>query len=160
MATDIFLKIGDINGESQDDKHRDEIDVLAWSWGVSQAGSTRAGGGGGSGKANFTDLSFTHRVDKTSPHLFKSCANGEHVKEAKLAVRKAGRGEQDFLVITMEDVIITSVAAADDGGDGGLLETVSLQFAKVDFEYKPQKADGSLEAGVHFKWDIKANKDG
>lgn len=159
MATGIFLKMGDIEGESQDDKHKDEIEALAWSWGVSQAGSIHAGGGGGSGKANFSDLSFTHYIDKASPNLLKSCANGEHVKEVKLAVRKAGRGEQDFLVITMDDVIITSVAATDDGGDGGLLETVSLQFAKVDFEYKPQKADGSLEAGVHFKWDIKANKE-
>ena len=160
MATDIYLKLGDIKGESQDDRHKEEIEVLAWSWGVSQAGSMHTGGGGGRGKADFSDLNFTHYIDKASPNLLKSCANGEHVKEAKMTVRKAGKGQQEFLLITMNDVIITNVSPAGNGGEGGLVENVGLQFAKIDLEYKPQKPDGSLEAGVHFKWDIKANKEG
>jgi type VI secretion system secreted protein Hcp len=160
MAADIFLKIGDIKGESTDDKHKDEVDVLAWSWGVSQSGSMHTGGGGGMGKANFSELVFTHYIDKASPVLLKNCATLEHMKEAQLTVRKAGKTPQEFLLIKMNDVIITSVAPAGNGGDGGLVENVALQFAKVDLEYKPQKPDGSLDAGVHFKYDIKANKEG
>jgi len=160
MASDIFLKIGDIKGESTDDKHKDTIDVLAWSWGVSQSGSMHTGGGGGQGKASFNDLHFTHYVDKASPVLLKTCAVLDHIKEAQLTVRKAGKTPQEFLIIKMSDVIVTSVQPNGNGGDGGIVENVQLQFSKVDLEYKPQKADGSLDAGVHFKYDIKANKEG
>jgi type VI secretion system secreted protein Hcp len=117
------------------------------------------GGGGGEGKANFHDLSFTHKIDKASPVLMKSCATGQHIKEATITLRKAGKGQQEFLIIKMNDVLITAVSDAD-GADAGPMESVSLAFAKVDVEYKPQKADGSLDAGLHFKYDIKGNKEG
>ena len=160
MSADIFLKIGDIKGESTDDKHKEEIDVLSWSWGVSQTGSMHTGGGGGLGKASFSDLKFSHYVDKASPVLLKTCAILDHVKEAQLTVRKAGKTPQEFLLIKMSDVIVTSVTPLNEDRDGGIVESVALQFAKVDLEYKPQKPDGSLDAGVHFKYDIKANKEG
>ena len=109
MAADIFAKIGDIKGESLDSKHKDEIEVLSWSWGVSQSGTLSHGGGGGAGKATFHDFSFTHHVDKASPVLMKACATGQHLKEATITVRKAGKGQQEFLIIKMNDVIVTSV---------------------------------------------------
>ncbi len=158
MATDIFFKIGDIKGESTDDRHRDEIEVLSWSWGMTQSGSVATGAG--AGRASFSDFSFTHRIDKASPKLMKACATGQHFKEATLTERRAGPGKQDFLIITMADVIVTSVLPSGGGGDDGLVELASLQCAKVDLEYKPQKADGSLDAGIHFKFDIKRNKEG
>ncbi len=160
MASDLFIKIGNIKGESQDDKHKDEIEVMSWSWGMSQPGSMASGGGGGMGKVNFSDLTFTHFVDKASPNLMKACATGEHIKDAKMTIRKSGKTPQEFLLITMSDVFITSVAPAGQNGEGGMFESVSLQFGKVDLEYKPQKADGSLDAGIHFKYDIKMNKEG
>jgi type VI secretion system secreted protein Hcp len=159
LASDIFAKIGDIKGESIDDKHKDEIEILSWSRGVTNAGTMAHGGGGGEGKANFHDLSFTHKIDKASPVLMKSCATGQHIKEATITLRKAGKGQQEFLIIKMNDVLITAVSDAD-GADAGPMESVSLAFAKVDVEYKPQKADGSLDAGLHFKYDIKGNKEG
>jgi type VI secretion system secreted protein Hcp len=159
VAADIFAKIGDIKGESIDDKHKDEIEILSWSWGVTNAGTMAHGGGGGEGKANFHDLSFTHKIDKASPVLMKSCVTGQHIKEATITLRKAGKGQQEFLIIKMNDVLITAVSDAD-GADAGPMESVSLAFAKVDVEYKPQKADGSLDAGLHFKYDIKGNKEG
>jgi type VI secretion system secreted protein Hcp len=158
MASDIFAKLGDIKGESIDDKHKGEIELLSWSWGVSNAGEMRGGMGGGAGKANFHDLSFTHKIDKASPVLMQACATGVHLKEATITHRKAGKGQQEFLVIKMNDVIITSVMHSDS--DDGRSESVSMAFAKVDLQYKPQKADGSLDAGIHFKYDIKANKEG
>jgi type VI secretion system secreted protein Hcp len=159
MAADIFAKIGDIKGESVDDKHKNEIDVLSWSWGVTQSGSMGHGGGGGEGKAHFNDFNFTHNVDKASPVLLKACATGEHIKEATITVRKAGKGQQEFLIIKMDGVLVTAVTE-DGSEEGDRLETVSLAFAKVDLEYRPQKSDGSLDAGIHFKYDIKANKEG
>jgi type VI secretion system secreted protein Hcp len=160
MASDIFAKIGDIKGESPDDKHKGEIEILSWSWGVTQSGTMAHGGGGGEGKANFNDFNFTHHIDKASPVLMKACATGEHIKEATITVRKAGKGQQEFLIIKMNDIIITGVAPSGAGDGAATAEHVALQFAKVDLEYKPQKQDGSLDAGVHFKYDIKGNKEG
>ena len=158
MASDIFAKIGDIKGESLDNKHKGEIEVLSWSWGLTHAGTTSGGGGGGAGKASFHDLSFTHKIDKASPVLMQACATGVHLKEATITHRKAGKGQQEFLIFKMNDLIVTAVASGDS--EGGQLETVSLAFAKIDLEYRPQKADGSLDAGIHFKYDIKAQKEG
>ena len=160
MAADIFAKIGDIKGESIDVKHKDEVEVLSWSWGLQQSGSSTQGSGGGAGKANFNDFNFTHHIDKASPVLLKACATGEHIKEATVTVRKAGKGQQEFLIIKMNDIIITGVAPSGAGDGAATAEHVALQFAKVDLEYKPQKADGSLDAGLHFKYDIKGNKEG
>jgi type VI secretion system secreted protein Hcp len=159
MASDTFAKLGDIKGESLDDKHKDEIEVLSFSWGVSNAGSMSFGSGGGEGKATFHDLSFVHKVDKASPILMQTCATGAHLKEGTITVRKAGKGQQEFLIIKMNDVIVTSVSHGAAGGDGAT-ENVSIAFAKVALEYKPQKADGSLDAGIHFKYDLKAQKEG
>ena len=159
MAPDIFAKIGDIKGESVDSKHKDEIELLSWSWGVSRSVSGSGSGGAGTGKAHFSDLSFTHKIDKASPLLLKACATGQHLKEATITRRKAGKGQQEFLVIKMNDVLVTSVADSDESG-GDQMESVTLAFAKVDLEYRPQKPNGSLDAGLHFKYDLKANKEG
>jgi type VI secretion system secreted protein Hcp len=159
MATDIFAKIGDIKGESKDAKHKDEIEVLSFSWGVTNSGVPGAGGGGGSGKPSFQDLSLVHSIDKASPNLMKACATGKHLPEATITQRKAGKGQQDYLIIKMNDVLVTAVLAGATSS-GPSSETVSLAFAKVHFEYKPQKADGTLDVGVHFKYDLKTNKEG
>jgi type VI secretion system secreted protein Hcp len=158
MAVDVFLKLGDIAGESKDSKHGGTIDVLSWSWGMSQTGSMSTGGGGGAGKANFADLSFMHLLDKASPVLMQKCATGDHIKEGTLVSRKAGKGQQEYLIIKMNDILVTSVQPS--GSSEHPMESVSIQCSKIDLEYKPQKADGSLDAGVHFVYDIKANKEG
>jgi type VI secretion system secreted protein Hcp len=158
MATDIFAKLGDIKGESLDDKHKDEIEVLSYSWGVSNAGSMAHGSGGGEGKSTFHDLSFVHKVDKASPILMQACANGTHIKEAIITHRKAGKGQQEYMIVKLNDVIITGIAHAGSGDEHS--ENVSMAFSKVAFEYKPQKPDGSLDAGIIFKYDVKARKEG
>jgi type VI secretion system secreted protein Hcp len=160
MAADIFGKIGDIKGESLDDKHKDEVEILSWSWGVNQSGTMAHGGGGGEGKASFNDFNFTHRIDKASPVLMKACATGEHIKEATITVRKAGKGQQEYLIIKMTDILVSSVSTSVSAEDGSTIEGVVLAFAKVDLEYKPQKPDGSLDVGLHFTYDLKAQKVG
>lgn len=159
MATDIFAKIGDIKGESLDVKHKHEIEVLSFSWGVSNTGSTGSGGGGATGKAVFQDLQIVHGVDNATPALLKACATGQHIKDATITHRKAGKGQQEFLIITLNDVTIAAVSHTGDEAEP-YVEAVSLKFAKVDFHYRTQRTDGSLDPGEHFKFDLKANKVG
>jgi len=159
MATDIFAKIGDIKGESLDAKHKDEIEVFSFSWGVANSGSAAPGGGGGAGKATFQDLSIVHGIDKATPELLKACATGLDIKDATITHRKAGKGQQEYLIIRLNDVTITAVSHAG-AEDQPYAESVSLKFAKVDLEYRPQRQDGSLDPGLHFKFDLKANKVG
>jgi type VI secretion system secreted protein Hcp len=159
MAPDIFAKIGDIKGESSDAKHKEEIEVLSFSWGVTNPGTMAAGTGAGPGKATFQDLSIVHKIDKASPLLLRACATGEHLKEVTITHRKAGKEQHEYLIVKMSDVIITGVTHGGSNEHPGS-ENVSLAFAKLDFEYKPQKADGSLEAGIHFKYDLKTSKVG
>jgi type VI secretion system secreted protein Hcp len=156
MAADIFAKIGDIKGESLDTKHKDEIEVLSFSWGVTNT-VANAAGGAGAGKAIFQDLSIVHHVDKSSPLLMKACATGVHVKDATITCRKAGKGQQEYFVVKMNDVIVTGVQQNTADGEPGS-ETINLAFAKIDIAYVPQKADGSLDAGVFFKYDLVAHK--
>lgn len=158
MAVDMFLDIeGEIGGESQDAKHKGEIDVLAWSWGMSQSGSFHTGGGGGSGKANFQDISVTKWIDKSSAILMLYCANGDHFAKATLTVRKSGKTPLEYLVIKMKDVLVTSVSTGGSGGEDKLTENVSLNFREVKVEYKEQKKDGSGEAAKTFTWNIPEN---
>lgn len=158
MAVDMFLDIeGEIAGESQDSVHKDEIDVLAWSWGMSQSGSFHHGGGGGAGKANFQDISITKWIDKSSPILMLYTANGDHFKNAKLTVRKAGKKPLEYLIITMKDVLITSVSTGGSGGEDKLTENVTLNFRECGVKYVEQKPDGGEGAKPEFKWNIAEN---
>ena len=160
MAVDMFLALkGEIKGEAQDAKHKGEIDVLAWSWGLSQSGSFHVGGGGGAGKANFQDISITKWVDSASAILMLYVANGDHFTDAKLTVRKAGKKPLEYLVIEMQKVMITSVSTGGSGGEDRLTENITLNFAKVEVKYKEQKPDGSGGPEKVFKWDIASNDD-
>jgi type VI secretion system secreted protein Hcp len=157
MAVDILLKIDGVDGESVIDGHEDEIDVLAWSWGMTQSGSMHVGGGGGSGKVNVQDVSLTKYVDKASTNLMRACCNGEHLKEAILTVRKAGKDPVDYVVITMSPVLVTSLSTGGSGGEDRLTENVTLNFAKVKVSYTGQKEDGTADAASDLTWNIEKN---
>ena len=157
MAVDMFFKIGDLKGESVDDKHAGEIDVLAWSWGMSQSGTTHMGTGAGAGKVNVQDISFTKYVDKSSPNLMQYCCNGKHFPEALLTVRKAGENPLEYLKITLKDLMIAAVTTGGSGGEDRLTENVTLNFAQFKVEYTPQKKDGTGDAAVTIGWDVAKN---
>lgn len=160
MAVDMFLELeGEITGESQDKDKKGAIDVLAWSWGMSQSGSFHTGGGGGAGKANFQDLSVTKWIDNASAILMLYTANGDHFPTAKLTVRKAGKTPLEYLVIDMKKVMITSVSTGGSGGEDKLTENVTLNFAEVEVKYKEQKEDGTGGPEKIFKWNIAENAD-
>lgn len=158
MASDIFAKLGDIKGESQDDKHKDEIEVLSFSWGVSNAGSAARGGGMGTGKADFQDLIFTKHVDKSSPKLVLNCAKGEHMPTATVVMRKAGGEQKEYLKITLNDVMISGFQTS--GADGGevLTESITLNFGKISVEYFEQDNKGTMTSAGKATYDLKANK--
>ena len=160
MAVDMFIKLGDIKGESRDSKHKEEIDVLAWSWGASNSGSAHVGGGMGAGKVNVQDLSLTKYIDKASPDILLSCCNGKHIKEATLVVRKAGENPLEYLTITMSDLIVTSVSTGGSGGEDRLTENVTLNFAKVKVGYVEQTPTGAAGAKPSMIWDIAGNVKG
>jgi type VI secretion system secreted protein Hcp len=159
MAVDMFMKLTKLEGEAQDEKHKNEIDVLAWSWGMSQSGTMHSGAGGGGGKVAIQDLSFTKWVDKSSPTLMMYCSQGDQFDEAKLTVRKAGGKEPlEYLIITMKEVIITSLSTGGSGGEDRLTENVTLNFAEVNVDYQPQNQDGSKLGGpVKYGWNIATN---
>jgi type VI secretion system secreted protein Hcp len=155
---DMFLNLGaKIKGESKDSVHKGEIDILAWSWGMSNSGTTHMGGGGGAGKANFQDISVTKYIDKASCPIMAACAAGDHIDEAKLIVRKAGGTPVEYLVITLTECLVSSYSTGGSGGEDRLTENVTLNFAKAAIEYKIQDEKGQGKADGNFTWDIAAN---
>jgi len=161
MAVDMFINMGaNIKGETQDDaqKAKNDIDVISWSWGLSQSGVGHTGGGGGAGKVNVQHLSFTKYVDSATPALQLHCATGKHIPKVVVLVRKAGGTQQKYVEITMEDVLVTSVGTGAGSHDERLQENVSLNFVKVAFEYFVQGRDGNTKSAGAFKYDIAASK--
>jgi type VI secretion system secreted protein Hcp len=158
-AVDYFLKIDGIQGESRDDRHKDEIDIESFSWGETQSGTFAVGGGGGSGKVSMQDFHFTMTVNKASPALFLACAQGDHIKNAILTCRKAGKDQQDFMKVTMNDVLVTSFQI---GGAESVVPTdqISLNFAKIEVEYQEQDATGKLVGSIKKWFDLKSMKGG
>lgn len=163
MAVDYFIKVGEVKGESKDKKYADWIDVLSFSWGLSQSGSFGYGGGGGTGKVNVQDLSFMKRMDTASPDLMLHCAAGEHYPEATLVARAAGGtggGPVEYMKIVLSDVIVTSVQHSGSGGaDERPMESVSLNFAKVFATYTGQEQTGAAGTSPYIKWDVSANSE-
>ena len=149
MPVEMFLKLAGIEGESSDAKHKGEIDVLAWSWGLSeeagrdnpQAGSPA---GGGAGRVKIESISIQKLIDVASPLLLLFSAQGKHITDGTLTTRKAGKGGGDFLLFKMTDVIVTSVHGAVSKDTGQPAESITLSFGKFELNYRPTNPDGSL----------------
>lgn len=158
MATDMFLELDGIKGEAQDKKHAGKIDIDAFSFGVHQSGTSGRGGGAGAGKADFQDLSITKKVDKSSPILMLACATGKHIAKATLFVRKAGGKQEEYYKIVMTDLLVSSFQNSGADGANVPMESVSLNYAKIEFEYFPQNADGTMGGKVASGYDLKTNQ--
>lgn len=162
MALDVFLKLGDIAGDSSDDAHRDEIVVSSWDWGLT-ATAAPVGGGGASGgaavsKTEFRRLRFAHRIDSASPLIMLACASGRRLKEATLTVRRPGAGGFELMIVRLSDLTVGSIDSTVNGANGDLYEMVALDCMKIDLQYFPQEADGAPGAALRFGWDIRSNK--
>lgn len=154
---DAFLKIDGIEGESADSKHKNEIDIHSFSWGESNGGTFAQGGGGGAGKVSMQDFHFTMSLNKSSVKLFLACAGGDHIKSAVLTCRKAGKDQQEFYKVTFSDILVSSYQSGGGGGETLPVDSISLNFAKVEKEYKEQKSDGTLGGAIKAGWNLKTN---
>jgi len=159
MATDYFLKIDGIDGESAKKGVEKQIEIESFSWGAAQTGSHGTGTGGGTGKVDVQDFHFTTKVNKASPKLMIACATGQHLKgkSAVLTARKAGGKQETYLTYKLSDITISSYQTGGAAGDNTVpTDSFSIAFSKIEVEYKPQKPDGSLDAAVTAGYDLGA----
>jgi type VI secretion system secreted protein Hcp len=159
MAVDMFLELDGVKGETADKafKSKNAIDLLAWSWGMSNTGTFHSGTGGGAGKANFQDISITKYIDLASSDLMLFCANGKHIAKGTLTVRKAGENPLEYIKVSLKNILVTSYSTGGSGGEERLTENVSLNFAEVKVEYAQQDAKGGKVGSNDFSWNIAAN---
>jgi len=160
MPVDMFLKLDPIKGESLDSKHKDQIDIQSYSFGASQGGGWHSGTGGGKGKVDIQDMHFTHYVDAASSGLFQATTQGLHIDKAVFVVRKAGgKDALEYLKITIEEVLVSSVRCSSHSGDERLMESFSLNFRKITYEYNTQTEKGGKGSGTPVTYDVAANSE-
>jgi len=156
-AFDAFLKIEGVPGEATATGHKDEIDIESFSMGVARTVVT-GGGGTQTGRPQFTDISFSHQLDKASPLLMLRCAQGTVIPTAVLTCRTVGAASSlVFYKITLTDVIVTSVSVGGASGGDRPTETFSLNYARIEWEYIPQLPTGGSGTPVRASWNIPAN---
>lgn len=160
MAGNMFLKIDGIDSESEDADHKNWIDVLSWSWGMSQSANAHMGGGGTRATADVQDVSIAHFIDRSSPILMGACLEGKHIPKATLEMTKAGADGKalPYLKVNFHDLVISNVSTGGSQGEDVSVENFSMNFAKVDFEYSQQDAKGGAGAKPKMEWDVKTGK--
>jgi type VI secretion system secreted protein Hcp len=157
-AADIFLKVvgqksSVIKGESQDDSHKDEIDVDGWSWGMGAA--TGLAGAGAAAKAAIRQLQVVKQVDSASCALMSALRNNESIKEAVLTVRKAGRAQQEYFMIKIQNARLVSIdLRTDEQSSPQLTESVSFAFKKITVEYRKQDEKGQPLGTMTFETEL------
>lgn len=157
-AVDYFLELDGIKGESQDKAHKGKIELESWSWGATQAGTHSGGGGGGGGKVSMQDFHFVMKYNAASPHLMSICATGKHIPKATLICRKAGGKQQEYLTVKFADLLVSSYQTGGSAhGDVVPTDQISLNFSKIEIDYKEQKADGTLGSSIKKGYDLKTN---
>jgi type VI secretion system secreted protein Hcp len=156
-AVDMYLKLTGIPGESVAIQHKDEILIESYSMGMSMPLTTGSTGGTTTGKAVFDEVQFTKRTDRSTPALMLSCANGTHIAEAVLSLRKPGAESFLFMRVTLSDVIVTRFLNAASASDTTPMESFSLNFRKIKVEHIRQNPDGSTAIST-FAWDLALNR--
>ena len=157
MARDMYLKMPGIKGESQDKDHKDQIDVLAWSWNASQNVVQSTGGGRGVSRVNAGDLQITKFVDASSPLLMEATCTGKHFTDVLLTIRKAGGGQKEYMKWELKNCIVSSIQVGAHGEEDRFTETISLNFEEINFGYMPQKPDGTLGGNIPFGYNVVKN---
>ncbi|WP_126284126.1 Hcp family type VI secretion system effector [Burkholderia stagnalis] len=166
---DYFLQIDNVEGESTDHQFPNLIQIQSWQWAEQNSGRWGFGSGGGAGKVEMKDFEFRMVTNKASPKLFLMCATGDHIARAKLICRKSGKGQHEFLTISFESGLVSSfrtlgnMPLAQLGHGSGEVDSVlptdeiKINFAKIEFEYREQRDDGSMGAVIKAGYDLKQN---
>ena len=156
---DCFLKVAGIDGEASDAAFPKQIAVESWSWGETNSGTHGTGGGGGAGKVSMQDMNFVTKIGQHSASLAQACATGQHIPTVELNCRKAGDKGQVYFKVKLSDVLVSSYQTGGSRhGDVVPTDQVSMNFAKIEIEYKIQKQDGSLAPGAKVGYNVKENK--
>jgi type VI secretion system secreted protein Hcp len=154
---DCHLDLKGVPGESEHDLHKKQIKIETWNWGMTQAANPD-GGGMSVGKAKCQEIVLVKKFDIASSSISKHCAGGKHIEEAKIFMsRPAGDKQEDYLTITLKQVLITSHQTTVNV-EGDINDEIKLAFAEIDYEYKPQKKEGGGGGGVKFGWNVKGAK--
>ena len=156
MAVDFFLDLGDIKGESVDDKHKDQITVMSFSWGASQTTSVSGSGGSGAGKANLADLSIMKNYDAASTPLYKSLILGSHIPTGTLYAVKSGGSGDPFMTITLSELFVTSIQIS--GSSEVPMESVSFSYNQIKTQYAQQDETGKQNVKAAVTYNLKSNK--
>jgi len=158
MATDYFLKLEGSSFEGESQKLDKQIDILSFSWSQANGAQVTTGKGLSAGKVQAQDITLTMRVNKATPYIIKACANGEHLKSAVLTCRRAGTDPQDYLILTLTPVVISSYSTGGSAGDDNPIDNITLCFSKLEYKYAPQKDDGKLDKYIPIAYDYATAK--
>ena len=162
-SADTFLELTNIKGDSLDASFKDQIVVLAWSWGLSNSGTTHIGSGSGAGKANFNDISITKYLDNASGTLYTNIAKGDRIAKGTLSVTTNGAAGGQVLIAKydLEDILVSSASTGGSSAEDRLTENVTLNFSKftiTTWSLDPQTGN-PVQDGDPFCWDIAENKE-
>jgi type VI secretion system secreted protein Hcp len=154
MAVNAYLYVDTVDGPST--SKTGFIDVLSFSWGVTQTAVYGAGASGKeakAGRADFTNLSIMKVLDKTSPLLADHCATGNILAKVYLVYDKpVGDKQADYFRVYCKDALITSVQLS--GSNENPTESVSFAFQGVEIGYKAENDDGTLAGAVCKGYDL------
>ncbi len=158
MASQCFLKLEGVKGESHDHAHQDAIEVISWRWGATNTGTMHIARRGGAGTSEFEDLTVTKRTDKATPALWEHLATGRTISSGELIMRKGDGDPVEFLRISIEQVLVTGIGATGAEGGPHASEEVRLNFARWTLVYTPQEPDGTPGPEEEFGFDIARNE--
>ena len=158
MASDYLLELDGVKGESKDDVHKETIEIASWSLGASNP--TNVGSSGlSAGKVSYSDLSVMISLEKASVDLLTKVSTGKVIPKAILYGRKGGDDKrQDYLKVTLSEVMVSSWQTSASDGSGIPMLSVSFAFSKIEFIYKPQNEDQTLGDDMIATYDLKALK--
>ncbi len=156
MAVDYYLKLDQIQGEAADSNHKDEVQIMSWSWGASQVSSVAGTGGSGAGKVDCSDFSIMAYFDKSTPKFFKSIAAGTHIKTATMTAIKSGADNKPYLKVDFQEMFVTSLQISGSSE----IPTVSVSFSynQIKIDYSTQNEQGNLTSTGAITFNTKENK--
>jgi type VI secretion system secreted protein Hcp len=156
MAIEYHLEVKGVKGESAATKHKEQIELLSWSWGATNP-TTIVGSGMSAGKVSMSDLSITKKVDKSSPFLLKLCVTGATVEEATVYCSKltGGKTPEDYLIIKLSEVYVSSHQVGGSWGEDVGKETFTLAYGKLHYDYKAQDTQGRLVSAGSVEYDLR-----
>ena len=151
-ATDMFLELDGIKGESQDEQHKDAIDVRSWSWGASRGAADKKSASP-SEPVSIQNLAFTHSIDSASPKLLERLLTGDSIASGKLTLRRSGENPFEYLELCMKGIDVTSFSTGGSGQEDRITESVTLHFNQFRYEYTPQNEEGQPVTPIFTAWD-------